>query len=226
MKDRYIEDGCFMKVSDEFNEIISRVNATERDVHRFLKKYPYVLIHLCNNSWNFYHIFSEYRLGTDFRADFVIISADSGRWHGHFIELKGPNDAVYTKEGQPGKKLGGAIGQTHDWRNYVDAHRVVLKHEFAKLIRPLKKPAQNNLMFNKTTADIELAHPNTSIHFDYHIVVGNSQKFTESDKKAHRDWSVDKNVLTYDRVYKAMLDIESRYSTLQEQRAALSSKGN
>jgi len=212
-------------ISDEFKSILLDKKTTERDVMRFLKGYPYVLVQLFNKSWNKYRIFPEFRMGSDFRADFVIISADSGAWHGRFIELEGPNDSPYTKAGTPRKKLNWAVRQTNDWRDFTWAHKVNLMHEFAKLIRPLGWPAQNNLMGQNVSAHVELEHPNTFIDFDYHIIIGNSRDFSDSDRKAHRHYSGN-NVVTYDRVYNTMCEFESRFETFKEQQKALANTGH
>lgn len=214
-----------MKISDKFKSIALREDATEREIHAFLKKYPYVLIHLFNTSWDLYKIFPEFRMGTDFRADFVIISADSGAWHGRFIELEGPNDSPYTKAGISSKKLNWALHQTNEWNNFIYSHKPNLMHEFAKLIKPLKRSAQNNLMGRGVLADIELEHPETYIDFYYHVVIGNSKRFSESDRKAHKKWAID-GVATYDRLYNAICELESRFGTIEQQRVCLSNSGH
>ncbi|MCX7011508.1 MAG: DUF4263 domain-containing protein [Candidatus Sumerlaeota bacterium] len=216
-----------MKVlSEQFRAIALNHDAKERDVHAFLKQYPYVLIHLFNGAWNLYRIFPEFRLGADFRADFVIISAGSGSWYGHFIELKGPQDAPYTKAGLPTRQLNWAIGQTNDWLEFVWSQRANLMREFAKLIKPFGRHAQNNLMARDVTADIELEHPRTHIDFAYYIVIGNSALFSEKQRKAHARYSVSQSVVTYDRVYKTMREIESHHDTLERQIECLSRCGD
>jgi len=214
-----------MKVSEQFRLIALADGAKERDVHTFLKDYPYVLIHLFNHSWNFYYAFSEFQLGTDFRADFVILSADSGAWHAEFIELEGPHDKPYKKDLTPTPKLNWAIRQTNDWREFTTAYRQTLLHEIAKLLRPLEVISQNNLMTKGVKADIEILHPETYVHFDYHVIIGNSKTFTDAERKAHARFSISDHVMTYDRVYNTMVELESRCSSLEDQKEFLSQKG-
>lgn len=215
-----------MKLSEQFGSIALGEGATERDVHAFLKRYPYVLIHLFNKSWNLYKIFPEFRLASDFRADFVIISADSGSWHARFIELEGPHDSPYTRSGIPTQKLNWAIHQTNDWRDFTRTNKANLVHEFAKLIKPLGRPAQNNLMGRGVPADVEIEHPKTYIHFDYHVVIGNSRNFTEAQRNAHAHYSGLNGVVTYDRVYNTMCELELRCDTLERQKESLSNTGH
>ena len=214
-----------MSLSEEFRSIVLSSKATERAAHAFLKRYPYVLIHLFNKSWNFYKIFSEFRLGTDFRADFVVISANSGYWDVHFIELEGPHDSPYTQSSTPSRKLNWALDkQMIGWTLRMNIV-IISRIELAKAVKPLRAPAQNHLREHNTTADIEIGHSKTSKHFEYHVIIGNSRRFTEAHRKAHRRHSHWHGVLTYDRVYNAMCDLEARYNSFEDQVKVLSSTG-
>jgi hypothetical protein len=212
-------------ISEQFREIAFTENATEQQVHSFLKKYPYVLIQLVNRSWNYFQLFSEFRMGSDFRADFLVLSADSGMWHARFIELEGPHDRVYTKERLPTRKLNWAIRQTDDWRRFANEYRQALAHELAKLVRTRNSHAQNKLMGKGVKADVELEHPQTYIEFYYHVVIGNSESFSDEERTAHARYSHSDNVMTYDRLWKTMVELETRYSTFEEQAESLSSAG-
>lgn len=210
--------------SELFRALLDDSSVTERQIHLFLKKYPYVLIHLFNDAWNFYHIWSEFKLGTDFRADFAILNAHSGGWNVHFIELEGPNDKPYTNDGLPTRKLNWAIRQTNDWRDFVSRNKSGLVSEFSKLVKPLRAIAQNNLM-GKTTADVELEHPRTWIDFDYHVVIGRSTHFNERQLEGHRHYHHSHGAISYDRVFCAMQDFESRFEGLTDKHKALSRIG-
>ena len=199
--------------------------ATERKIHAFLKEYPLALIRLVNLSWNFYYLISEFRLGNDFRADFLVLSADSGQWHAHFVELEGPRDNPYRKDRTPSRKLNWAFKQTDDWREFTDQQKPALQREFAKYLRPLKAAAQNALMGKGTTADIEIEHPSVFLDFDYHLIIGNSSTFTEDERAAHKRFSSWRQVMSYDRVYESMKEIESWQENLAEQKKTLSSRG-
>ena len=214
-----------MQVSDQFEQILEQENSTEREVHAFLKQFPYVLIHLFNKSWNFYHIFPEFRLGTDFRADFAVVSANSGRWEVILIELEGPRDSLYTKQGLPNRKLNWAIRQTNDWRDFVSEQKDCLRREVAKLVEPFNTYSHNNMMGKGgVPGHVELLHPETYISYDYCVVIGNSRFFSDSDRKAHKQ-NRDRTVATYDRVLNAMRDLESRNDTIEQRVKFLSKPG-
>jgi len=78
-----------LTLSAEFKKILDDPAATERDAQRFLKSFPMLMVRLFNVSWNYYLAVPEFSLGTDFRADFLILSADSCCWHTVFVELEG-----------------------------------------------------------------------------------------------------------------------------------------
>ena len=212
-------------VSEQFRQMALSEGATERAVHSFLKKYPFALIRLVNLSWNFHCLISEFRLGNDFRADFLVLSADSGSWHAHFIELEGPHDNPYRNDLTASPKLNWAFRQTDDWREFATQHRTALQHEFAKQLRPFKAAAQNALLGKGTHAHIEIEHPSVFIDFDYHLVIGNSSSFTDEERAAHKRFSSWRMVMTYDRIYESMKEVESWHKSLAEQRKTLSSRG-
>jgi hypothetical protein len=214
-----------LPVSEQFRRLALAKGAKERKIHAFLKEYPFALIRLVNLSWNFYCLVSEFRLGNDFRADFLVLSADSGQWHAHFIELEGPQDNPYRKDRTPSPKLNWAFKQTDDWREFTDQQKPALQREFAKHLRPFKAAAQNALMGKGTTADIEIEHPSVYLGFDYHLVIGNSSTFTEEERATHKRYSSWRMVMSYDRIYESMVEIESWHDDLASQKRILSTRG-
>lgn len=54
----------------------------ERAAQSFLKRYPYIVRQALNvQAWNSVHLQPEFSLGRNYRADFLILSEDSGGWH-------------------------------------------------------------------------------------------------------------------------------------------------
>lgn len=189
-------------LSVEFTNILDDQSSTERDVHKFLKQYPGIIIALFNVSWNWYGILSEFKLGADYRADFLAVSADSGRWHVVFIELEGPHDQIYLKDGQAAKKLRVAQKQTADWQKYFQAHKQTIKHELSKWLQSMDVCAQNMLMGTGGGAHNEIMLPNVFLHDQYKIMIGRRSSFG-SNTEHHMPgpgagyWP---SVSTYDRI--------------------------
>ena len=201
-----------MALSAKFKKILDDPAATERDAQRFLKSFPMLMVRLFNVSWNYYLAVPEFSLGTDFRADFLILSADSGRWHTVFVELEGPNDQIYLKNGQPSKKLRSAQKQIDDWQRFVRGRTNEVKQEIAKILAPRRIGAQNKLMGRSGYAHDEILLPEVFLHEQYKIVIGRRSSF--ADEPTHHmpapGEGYGPQVSTYDRIYDCLLDEEQR----------------
>ncbi|MBN1342839.1 MAG: DUF4263 domain-containing protein [Phycisphaerae bacterium] len=207
------------KLSQRFRELIDDPKATERDVHSFLKAYPMIMIQLFNVSWNYYLAIPEFELGTDFRADFLVLSADSGAWHAVFVELKGPNDRIYLKDGSPSKKLRDAEKQIADWQKFCRARTDEVKHGLAKALKPRCVSAQNLLMGRGGYAHEEIELPGCFFHEQYKIVIGRRSSFADepSTHALAPGFGYGPQVSTYDRVLDFLVDHEqNRYIRQRE----------
>ena len=168
------------------------------------------MVRLFNVSWNYYLAVPEFQLGTDHRADFLILSADSGRWHAVFVELEGPNDRIYLKNGLPSKQLRAAQKQLDDWQRFVCGRTDQIKQEIAKVLKPRLICAQNRLMSCGGYAHDEIVHPDVFLHHQYKIVIGRRSSFV--NEPTHHmpapgcgySWQVS----TYDRIYDFLADQE------------------
>ncbi|MCH8968381.1 MAG: DUF4263 domain-containing protein [Planctomycetes bacterium] len=209
-----------MKLSQTFKQLIDDPSSTERDVHRFLKRYPMLMVRLFNVSWNYYLCIPEFPLGNDYRADFLVLSADSGCWHAVFVELEGPNDVIYLKDGTPSKKLRGAQKQVEDWDKFCSNRAEEVKQQIARVLKPRGRCAQNRLMGCNGLARDEILHPDVFLHRQYKVVIGRRSSF--QDEPTHHMPSpgagYSPRVSTYDRVYDCLHSLESisRYQNLEK----------
>ena len=198
-----------MKVSAKLRRILDDPSATERDAQELLKSYPMLMVRLFNVSWNYYLAVPEFPLGTDFRADFLVVSADSGRWHAVFVELKGPNDRIYLKNGLPSKKLRAAQKQLEDWRKVVCGRTDEVKHEIAKVLKRRRVRAENKLMGRGGYAHDEILLPDVFLHAQYKIVIGRRSSFVDEPTHhmpPHPVPGTTGMLSTYDRVYDYLID--------------------
>lgn len=175
----------------------------EREIHKFLKSHMDLLIMAFNPAWNYYRCFSEFRLGDDFRADFLILSAHSLNWHAIFIELKNFNVRLYTKDGTPAKPFRLAQKQINEWRNWKRMNEAYLRRKFSDLLRKEDAPA----IFYSDDTDgyksgaAEIADMKSRIKYSYHIVIGRSSTLSAEEREfRQRDLSWGgAEVATYDR---------------------------
>jgi hypothetical protein len=173
-----------------------------------------LMVRLFNVSWNYYLVASEFRFGNDHRADFLVLSADSGRWHAVFIELEGPNDIIYLKDGLPSKKLRAAQKQVTDWEKFCRSRTDHVKQEIAKLLKPRKVRAQNRLMGQGGFSHDEILLPDVFLHDQYKIVIGRRKSFADEpiNHMPAPGHGYHPQVSSYDRIYDCLVDHEeNRY---------------
>lgn len=183
----------------EFEAVINQAN--EREVHSWIKTHPYIMVPLFSRAWNNYLVFSEFSLGTDYKADFLVLSADSGSWKASFVELKGPKDRIFLKNGTPSKKLRQAQKQIEDWKIFFRNRQQVVRQEMAKHLHKCRVTAQNALMGQEVSAAIEITHDSTVIWDDYHILIGRRAEYLREPPNtwARRSGYQD-TISTYDRI--------------------------
>ena len=81
-----------IRTSIELAAILDDDKCGERRVHAFLKRNLDIVVGTFATSWNYAKAYSEIEFGSDYRADFLVLCADSGSWTAHVIELKSPTD--------------------------------------------------------------------------------------------------------------------------------------
>jgi hypothetical protein len=153
----------------------------------------------------------EFRFGTDYRADFVVMGPFSGGFDIQFIEMEPPNVPLFTRAGIPAQRLAGALAQVRNWKSYVEKNRgIVLKELFklaekeALLLRRWMNP-KGSFSSRSPYSPLSPWHPEAGFNWDYHIVIGRRTSLSEEHlgKKAafHNTDSVE--VMTYDRLIDA-----------------------
>lgn len=173
----------------------------EREIHAYLKKNDYLVLQAFNRAWNTHHVTSEFKVGTDFRSDFLILSAHSGAWLATFIELKSHRVGLYNRKGLLTRTLLVAQRQIAQWRSYVDRFEPVLRDQFARLLRRRRAIAQCSVAGKFQSGADEIASQDTRLHFHFHIVIGRSSTLTEEERKYRAQdmsWG-GPEIATYDR---------------------------
>src|SRR5690242_3786305 len=77
----------------------------ERDIHAFLKKHPFLIGMAFRSNTHPAGVISEFRLGAEFRCDFIVLSYCSAWWSVDLVELEAPNSRLYLADGTEGKTL-------------------------------------------------------------------------------------------------------------------------
>jgi hypothetical protein len=174
----------------------------EREIHAYLKKNDYLILQAFNRAWNTHHVISEFKVGTDFRSDFLILSAHSGAWLATFIELESHRARLHNREGIPTRSLNVAKRQLAEWQDYIEKFPNVLRHQFAKLLRFRRECSWCSVAGKFGSGAEEIASTETHVEYHFHIVIGRSSSLNEEERryrKLDESWG-GSDIATYDRL--------------------------
>jgi hypothetical protein len=179
----------------------------ERAVHEFLKEHNNLVMMAFNRAWNFHRCVPEFKLGGEYRSDFLILSAHSGHWHAIFIELKDFNVRLYNKNGSPTRSLQKAQGQINDWKDWIRINEPYLRQRFASILEKEKAPAIwphkiPNYTKGYSSGSSEISDMKSKVAYYYHIVIGRSSTLTPEERdfrQKNSSWG-GPEIATYDRL--------------------------
>lgn len=193
----------------------------ERAIHAFLKKHPLLVRNAFSQAWNANICVPEFPLGNDWRADFLLLSANSGMWYATLIELESPKSKLYLKDGTPSKILRVAQRQINDWKDWVRINETYLRQRFSIILRGAETPAQCSAGKHKS-GETEILDPNTVIAFRFHIVIGRRSSLSPDEQKRRARESEfwgGPEVATYDR----LVDMARRFDKAEWERSEMRS---
>lgn len=187
-------------INMQFSSLVHSETTNERDIIRFINhsaKAYYIICSIFNaGGYNFGHhdayVFPEYRLGDDYRADYLLIGKNSGGYEFIFVELEKPNGRVTLQDGNPGQVMRLGNFQINDWKSWVDSN-------FHKL---------KNFFDSEKRKDVEL--PDEFYKFDstrvhYVVVAGTRETYNEKTYQFRRREKLNSNIvyLHYDNLIDA-----------------------
>lgn len=186
----------------------------ERKITQYLKNNPALIYWtFCRTGGHVNYVFSDFTVGNQFRADFVVLHTYSSTFEAHFIELEPVRDPVFNKARTPSKRLATATRQIDDWKEYVSKNELPLRQDMVRWCKTrdiLNVPTSERNPANY--AKELLIDPSTMLYVNYYIIIGMREDLT-ADKRAlkdryHKHHGVD--VGSYDRFLDAAC---SRYAT-------------
>ena len=179
----------------------------ERTAHKFLKKNDNIIISAFNRAWNFIVCIPEFEFGSEYRADFLILSAHSVHWHAILIELKDYKTKLYSKNGNPKKALRQAQNQIDSWREWIRVNEPYLRQRFSEILEKEDAPAIwphkiPNYTSGYSSGAKEIADMKSHVEYYYHIVIGRMSTLTEEERKFRQNDMVwgGPEIATYDRL--------------------------
>lgn len=171
----------------------SKIN--EADVMRYIKENEaYFIIGSILKDYNFGHheayVFPEFRFGSNYRVDYLIVGKRSGGYEFIFVELEHPSKDITIKDGELGGAFRKGIKQINDWKRYLDNNFPTLEETFIKYKHPNQQLPREFLKLDST-------------RLHYVVVAGRRTHFTDNTYW-HKRNMMDKekvNILHFDNLY-------------------------
>lgn len=175
---------------------------SERDIHAFLKHNDRLVRHAFNAwAWNYTAVQSEFRLGSDYRPDFLVLSANSGQWFSTFIELKSHRARPFNVNGRPGRDLNAALAQLQDWALWLREHEAEFRTSLSRFFEAESVPAMCSNASLHTHAATEIRDARTYLTFRHFAVIGRRDLIpADHQRRRHLYIKQDIEIATYDRI--------------------------
>jgi hypothetical protein len=112
--------------------------ASEREILSFIRENEFYLVFhelLQSNFHSGHHgafLFPEFRLGTSFQVDYLVVGKGSGGWTFVFVELESPTPNSVLKDGNLGSPFRKGLSQIQDWKEWLESNYLNLREFFEK----------------------------------------------------------------------------------------------
>ncbi len=170
----------------------------ESELSRFLKRNIVLIRNTLNvHAWNCVVCQPEFRLGTKYRADFLILSADSGCWHAVFVEMQSHHDRIYNKDGSMTRQLNEAQRQIQEWKMWIEEHPAEFRNSISELVAD--EPAQCSRVDIHRNAGAEIRDLKTFISTEFKILIGRRESLDQEMNK-RRSMMGEVDIVTFDRL--------------------------
>lgn len=194
-------------INEEFLSLVHDQSTNERDILRFInhEKEAFFIVGSIFNAgcFRFGHheayVFPEFKLGKDYRPDYLLIGKGSGGYEFIFVEFEKSNGRVTLQSGYSGQVMRAGNFQILDWKHWIDSGFLKLKEFFEKEKNP------------------QLSLPNEFIEFDrtrmhYVVVAGTRSDYSEKTYLQRRSEEMDSGTrfLHYDNLYDASEELFNR----------------
>jgi hypothetical protein len=153
----------------------------ERHFTHFLKRNPLLLVSAFNTGNNTILVCPEFRFGNRLRADFVVLSGDSGGWDVHLVELEPVGSRIFLADGTESRTLRQAKKQVADWNQYITAHQQDFREELAISIVHHNVFRSRYNYIHRANGGAEITDVRYGFHSYYYIVVGRRGSLCEED---------------------------------------------
>lgn len=185
-------------INEDFRYLIHNEETNEREILKFInhdKSAFYIVGSIFDaGGFTFGHhdayVFPEFKLGSLFRTDYLLIGKGSGGYEFIFIEFEKPNGRVALKNGHRGQIIRSGVFQTIDWKKWVDSNYSGLREFFEK---------EKNTSIELPDEFVQL--DTTRIH--YVVVAGHREDYDDTTyyERRYEKHTTNTIILHYDNLY-------------------------
>lgn len=135
------------QLNDAFHSLITDSNTGERQILHFINHTPafHIIVSLIFARRAFFnfgighqtrfheiYLFPEFPLGTDMRADYLLVFNTSGGYEFIFVELESPNSNITKQDGSLGNAFTKGLRQIEDWKAWLESNFSTLTSYFER----------------------------------------------------------------------------------------------
>lgn len=188
---------------DEMKSILDS-DLGERQIHAFLKSNPSIVSRTFGHPTPIGSLFSEFYIGDEFRADFVVLKPHSAQVDIIFIELEPIGTHILKKNDDYTPEFMHAMRQIDTWRKYIQnpTNEAYLRSQLARA-----KPGMDLLWPDRNeeytcTAGFHLTDHRVFVSYEYVIVIGRRHNMNDRELQAKAFFEPNHRieVMTYDRL--------------------------
>ena len=177
----------------------------ERHILTYFRRHPALIYkHTVACRGHDDYVISEFEIGNEYKADFVVLNSYSGGWEIAFIELEPVGAKMFNKDRTPTRELRVAIRQVDDWRRFIRQQQTYFLTQLTKAARQkdlLHPDYDRGSREPISGTGWTLRDPRNHFSYSYQIVIGRRAQLRPIDNEMratyHQDHSID--IATYDR---------------------------
>ncbi|AVF93871.1 hypothetical protein AL552_08675 (plasmid) [Vibrio diabolicus] len=150
----------------------------------------------------------EFPLGSQYRADFVVVWSCSGKWEITFIECENTDDKLINKNGTPTQRLNQAISQLGDWRHYIANNKLQVQQDLAKWCATKDILGFTSGKFVVNDSGQYLSDMDTVVDFKFKVIMGRRNTYSPEARRkiAQLESTSGFSFSTYDRLLSSALE--------------------